>query len=159
MLWTNKLAAVAFALGLTCGAASGLAQMGELVDRDTLRVCADPNNLPFSNEAGEGFENKIAELLAEDLGVDLAYTWHPQVVGFVRNTLGARACDLVMGIVDDQRGHAEHQSLLPLELCSGPARRCRYQGDLAQPTRSSPICASAPWLGPRRSTFWPSRRC
>ena len=53
--------------------------MGELVDRDTLRVCADPNNLPFSNEAGEGFENKIAELLAEDLGVDLAYTWHPQV--------------------------------------------------------------------------------
>jgi quinoprotein dehydrogenase-associated probable ABC transporter substrate-binding protein len=99
MLWTNKLGAVAFALGLTCGAASGLAQMGELVDRDTLRVCADPNNLPFSNEAGEGFENKIAELLAKDLGVDLAYTWHPQVVGFVRNTLGARACDLVMGIV------------------------------------------------------------
>ena len=99
MLWTNKLAAATFALGLTCGAASGLAQMGELVDRDTLRVCADPSNLPFSNEAGEGFENKIAELLAEDLGVDLAYTWHPQVIGFVRNTLGARACDLVMGIV------------------------------------------------------------
>ena len=99
MLWTNKLAAVAFALGLTSGAACGLAQMGELVDRDTLRVCADPNNLPFSNEAGEGFENKIAELLAKDLGVDLAYTWHPQVIGFVRNTLGARTCDLVMGIV------------------------------------------------------------
>jgi quinoprotein dehydrogenase-associated probable ABC transporter substrate-binding protein/PQQ-dependent catabolism-associated CXXCW motif protein len=99
MLWTHKLAAATFALGLTCGATSGLAQMGELVDRDTLRVCADPSNLPFSNEAGEGFENKIAELLAEDLGVDLAYTWHPQVIGFVRNTLGARACDLVMGIV------------------------------------------------------------
>jgi quinoprotein dehydrogenase-associated probable ABC transporter substrate-binding protein/PQQ-dependent catabolism-associated CXXCW motif protein len=99
MLWTHKLAAATFALGLTCSAASGLAQMGELVDRDTLRVCADPSNLPFSNEAGEGFENKIAALLAEDLGVDLAYTWHPQVIGFVRNTLGARACDLVMGIV------------------------------------------------------------
>ena len=99
MKWTNKVAAVVFALGLTCGAASGLAQMGELVDRDTLRVCADPNNLPFSNQAGEGFENKIAELLADDLGVDLAYTWHPQAVGFVRNTLGARACDVVMGIV------------------------------------------------------------
>jgi quinoprotein dehydrogenase-associated probable ABC transporter substrate-binding protein len=98
MLWTNNLAAVTCALALTCGAASGLAQMGELVDRDTLRVCADPNHLPFSNEAGEGFENKIAELLAADLGVDLAYTWHPQVIGFVRNTLGARACDLVMGI-------------------------------------------------------------
>jgi quinoprotein dehydrogenase-associated probable ABC transporter substrate-binding protein len=98
MLWTNKPAAVAFALVVMGGAASGLAQMGELVDRDTLRVCADPNNLPFSNQAGEGFENKIAELLAEDLGVDLAYTWHPQVIGFVRNTLGARACDLVVGI-------------------------------------------------------------
>ena len=99
MLWTKKLAALAFAMGLTCGAASGLAQMGELVDPDTLRVCADPNNLPFSNEAGEGFENKIAALLADELGVDLAYTWHPQVVGFVRNTLGARACDVVIGIV------------------------------------------------------------
>lgn len=99
MICTNKLAACAVAVVLTGGAASGLAQMGELVDRDTLRVCADPNHLPFSNEAGEGFENKIAQLLAEDLGVDLAYTWHPQVIGFVRNTLGARACDLVMGIV------------------------------------------------------------
>jgi quinoprotein dehydrogenase-associated probable ABC transporter substrate-binding protein/PQQ-dependent catabolism-associated CXXCW motif protein len=98
MIWTNKLAAGAFALVLAGGAASAFAQMGELVDRDTLRVCADPNHLPFSNQAGEGFENKIAELLAEDLGVDLAYTWHPQVIGFVRNTLGARACDLVMGI-------------------------------------------------------------
>ncbi|HEX6111007.1 MAG TPA: quinoprotein dehydrogenase-associated putative ABC transporter substrate-binding protein [Geminicoccaceae bacterium] len=99
MLWTCKLTTVGFVLGLTWGAASGVAQIGELVDPDTLRVCADPNNLPFSNEAGEGFENKIAELLAEDLGVDLAYTWHPQVIGFVRNTLGARACDLVIGIV------------------------------------------------------------
>jgi quinoprotein dehydrogenase-associated probable ABC transporter substrate-binding protein/PQQ-dependent catabolism-associated CXXCW motif protein len=98
MTWTNMLAAGAFALVLAGGAGSGFAQMGELVDRDTLRVCADPNHLPFSNEAGEGFENKIAELLAADLGVDVAYTWHPQVIGFVRNTLGARACDLVMGI-------------------------------------------------------------
>jgi quinoprotein dehydrogenase-associated probable ABC transporter substrate-binding protein len=100
MLRTDRLAVLACALGtLTCGAASGLAQTGELVDRDTLRVCADPHNLPFSNEAGEGFENRIADLLAQDLGVPLAYTWYPQSVGFVRNTLGARACDVVMGIV------------------------------------------------------------
>jgi quinoprotein dehydrogenase-associated probable ABC transporter substrate-binding protein/PQQ-dependent catabolism-associated CXXCW motif protein len=99
MSWTNRMAAVAFAVGLTGGATGGLAQMGELVDRDTLRVCADPNNLPFSNQAGEGFENKIAELLAAQLEVELAYTWHPQVIGFVRNTLGARACDVVIGIV------------------------------------------------------------
>jgi quinoprotein dehydrogenase-associated probable ABC transporter substrate-binding protein len=95
----NRLAVVACALGLTCGATGGLAQTGELVDRDTLRVCADPHNLPFSNEAGEGFENRIAELLARELGVELAYTWYPQSIGFVRNTLGARVCDVVMGIV------------------------------------------------------------
>jgi quinoprotein dehydrogenase-associated probable ABC transporter substrate-binding protein len=99
MLGIDRLAAVGCALALTWGAASGLAQTGELVDRDTLRVCADPHNLPFSNEAGEGFENRIAELLAQELGVELAYTWYPQSVGFVRNTLGARVCDVVMGIV------------------------------------------------------------
>jgi quinoprotein dehydrogenase-associated probable ABC transporter substrate-binding protein len=99
MLGIDRLAAVGCALALTWGAASGLAQTGELVDRDTLRVCADPHNLPFSNEAGEGFENRIAELLAQELGVELAYTWYPQSVGFVRNTLGARLCDVVMGIV------------------------------------------------------------
>ena len=96
---TNQVAAVACAFGLICGAMGALAQTGELVDRDTLRVCADPHNLPFSNEAGEGFENRIAELLAQELGVELAYTWYPQSIGFVRNTLGARACDVVMGIV------------------------------------------------------------
>ena len=96
---TNRLAAVACAVGLTCGAASALAQLGELVDQDTLRVCADPHNLPFSNQGGEGFENRIAELLAQELGVELAYIWYPQSMGFVRNTLGARVCDVVMGIV------------------------------------------------------------
>jgi mxaJ protein len=63
-----------------------------------LRVCADPNNLPFSNEAGEGFENKLAELLATDRGARLEYTWWAQRRGFVRNTLQAGACDVVMGV-------------------------------------------------------------
>src|SRR5882672_12795914 len=62
-----------------------------------LRVCADPNNLPFSNERGEGFENKIAELLAAKLDKKLAYVWYPQATGFVRNTLGAHRCDLIPG--------------------------------------------------------------
>lgn len=73
--------------------------MGEMVDQTTLRVCADPNNLPFSNDKGEGFENKIAELMAAKLGVPLTYTWFPQTVGFVRNTLRAYRCDLMMGVV------------------------------------------------------------
>ena len=63
-----------------------------------LRVCADPNNLPFSNAKGEGFENRLAELVARELGAELRYTWHAQRRGFVRETLRAGACDLVMGV-------------------------------------------------------------
>ena len=64
----------------------------------TLRVCADPNNLPFSNQAGEGFENRLATLLAADLGARLEYTWWAQRRGFVRSTLDAHQCDVVMGV-------------------------------------------------------------
>src|SRR5438045_9743973 len=62
-----------------------------------LRVCADPNNLPFSNEKREGFENRIAELVARELGMTVEYTWWAQRRGFLRNTLNARVCDVVMG--------------------------------------------------------------
>ena len=63
-----------------------------------LTVCGDPNNLPFSNKAGDGFENRIAQLIAEALDRPLRYRWWPQTIGFVRNTLQLRACDLVLGI-------------------------------------------------------------
>jgi quinoprotein dehydrogenase-associated probable ABC transporter substrate-binding protein len=63
-----------------------------------LRVCADPNNLPFSNEREEGFENRIASLIASDLGVPVRYKWRPQRRGFVRNTLKAGICDVVMEV-------------------------------------------------------------
>jgi mxaJ protein len=63
-----------------------------------LRVCADPNNLPFSNERGEGFENKIAVMLAEDLHERLEYTWWAQRRGFFRSTLKAGLCDVVVGV-------------------------------------------------------------
>src|SRR5271169_1796516 len=69
----------------------------ELVDPNVLRVCADPNNLPFSNEKGEGFENKLAELLAAELGKRVTYTFFPQATGFVRMTLGSHRCDIIMG--------------------------------------------------------------
>jgi quinoprotein dehydrogenase-associated probable ABC transporter substrate-binding protein len=69
----------------------------ELVDPKVLRVCADPRNMPFSDEQGEGFENKLAELFAQKLGKSLAYAWYPQATGFVRNTLGAHKCDVIMG--------------------------------------------------------------
>src|SRR5256885_5389623 len=63
-----------------------------------LRVCADPNNLPFSNQRREGFENKIAEIVARELKRPLAYYWMPQRRGFVRNTLNAHQCDVVIGV-------------------------------------------------------------
>jgi mxaJ protein len=66
-----------------------------------LRVCADPNNLPFSNAAKDGFENRIAELLARDLGAGVDYTWWAQRRGFVRNTLRAGDCDVLTGVPKD----------------------------------------------------------
>ena len=78
------------------------AQTADLVDRTLLRVCADPANMPFSNKQGEGFENKLAELFAADLGVSVQYTWFPQSIGFVRRTLKRHECDVIMGFV---QGH------------------------------------------------------
>jgi quinoprotein dehydrogenase-associated probable ABC transporter substrate-binding protein len=66
--------------------------------QSVLRVCSDPNNLPFSDEQGEGFENRIASLVGKELGVPVKYTWWAQRRGFIRNTLRADRCDLVMGI-------------------------------------------------------------
>ena len=73
------------------------AQRVDLVDRTALRVCSDPANLPFSNDKGEGFENRIAEMVAADLKVPVEYTWFPQAIGFIRQTLFAKRCDVVMG--------------------------------------------------------------
>jgi quinoprotein dehydrogenase-associated probable ABC transporter substrate-binding protein len=69
----------------------------ELVDPHVFRACADPRDLPLSNEAGEGFENKIADLFARKLGKSVAYTFYPDATGFIRNTLNAYRCDVVLG--------------------------------------------------------------
>ena len=69
----------------------------ELIDPNVLRVCADPNNLPFSNEKGEGFENKLAEMFAAKLNKKVAYAFYPQATGFVRMTLNSHRCDVIMG--------------------------------------------------------------
>lgn len=63
-----------------------------------LRICADPSNLPFSNARGEGFENKLAEMLARDLHESVTYFWAPERENFVRKTLNAGSCDVVMGV-------------------------------------------------------------
>lgn len=69
----------------------------DLVNRKVLRVCADPANMPFSNEKREGFENKIADIIGDELKVPVEYTWFPQAVGFTRNTLLAKRCDVIIG--------------------------------------------------------------
>lgn len=67
-------------------------------DFKMLRVCGDPENMPFSDRKAQGFENKIADVLASALGDSVVYTWWPHRRGFVRNTLGAAECDVVMGV-------------------------------------------------------------
>jgi len=82
--------ALSFALATVTGLSSAPAA-------GVLRVCADPDNMPFSNEKGEGFENKLAELIADRLGSELDYVWFSEASGYVPNTMGKDACDLVMG--------------------------------------------------------------
>ncbi|MBV8091980.1 MAG: substrate-binding domain-containing protein [Acetobacteraceae bacterium] len=89
---------VASMLGTAQAQAPGLGASVELVDPKVFRVCADPRNLPFSDQAGEGFENKLAQLFAAKLGKSVSYTYFPQIVGFYRNTLNAFRCDVVMGV-------------------------------------------------------------
>jgi quinoprotein dehydrogenase-associated probable ABC transporter substrate-binding protein len=85
----GALGALVVAVDRTSGSAAGL---------PPFRVCADPNNLPFSNQRGEGFENRIAALIAGELGRRVTYTWWPQRRGFARNTLSAGTCDVIAGV-------------------------------------------------------------
>jgi quinoprotein dehydrogenase-associated probable ABC transporter substrate-binding protein len=86
-------------LGLVCAGRPVAAQTADIAARNALRICADPSNLPYSDEKKEGFENKIAALIGAALHLKVEYTWFPQVIGFVRNTLQAYRCDLVIGTV------------------------------------------------------------
>ena len=94
---SRSVARVAFAL-LTLGLLGGAPVLAGAPEGHILRVCADPNNLPFSNSKGEGFENKLAELVAQDLQETVSYTWWAQRRGFIRNTLKAGKCDVIMGV-------------------------------------------------------------
>jgi quinoprotein dehydrogenase-associated probable ABC transporter substrate-binding protein len=96
-VWLIAALLVAAGAG-ACARADPAATPPAVAASDTLRVCADPNNLPFSNERGEGFENAIAEVVARELERRVRYTWWPQRRGFVRNTLDAGSCDVVMGV-------------------------------------------------------------
>jgi quinoprotein dehydrogenase-associated probable ABC transporter substrate-binding protein len=97
-LVVKKLLALACAVGLSFGPdGAKAADSIDIVNRKILRVCSDPANLPFSSEKGEGFENKIAEVIADELKVPVEYTWFPMATGFVRMTLFAKRCDVIIG--------------------------------------------------------------
>jgi quinoprotein dehydrogenase-associated probable ABC transporter substrate-binding protein len=108
--WTMAFLAGALACGLVAAWPPEVRAQGtdsgslELVDPNVFRACGDPRNMPFSNDKGEGFENKLAELFAAKLGKKLAYTYFPQATGFVRMTLAAYRCDVIIGFPqgDDQ---------------------------------------------------------
>ncbi|MFU8834571.1 substrate-binding domain-containing protein [Roseovarius autotrophicus] len=96
--WAEGLRRAAAGLALGAGLAAGaLAQTSDLVAVDALRVCADPANAPMSSEDGSGYENVLAELIAEKLGVSVTYEWYPMSTGFIRNTLRDKKCDVVIG--------------------------------------------------------------
>jgi mxaJ protein len=90
MTWRRRLLVVVSAVPLMIGTAAA--------DAAALRVCADPNNLPFSDQAGRGFENKIIALTARDLGLTVSYTWWAQRRGYIRHTLKADICDVWPGV-------------------------------------------------------------
>ncbi|KHQ51580.1 substrate-binding domain-containing protein [Mameliella alba] len=96
--WVDLAGALALALlGLTLTAQVGQAQTSDLVSKTSLRVCADPANSPMSNRDGTGYENALAELIGDKLDLPVTYTWYPMATGFIRNTLKAKKCDLVVG--------------------------------------------------------------
>ncbi|WP_135506784.1 substrate-binding domain-containing protein [Roseovarius aestuariivivens] len=97
--WADRFLAfpVLFALLLVAFAEPGKAQTSDLVSTTSFRVCADPANLPMSAEDGSGYENELAELIASKLDLPVEYTWYPMATGFIRNTLKAKRCDVVMG--------------------------------------------------------------
>ena len=104
--------------------AGAVAQTSDLVQRSLLRVCADPANLPFSNNDREGFENKIADLIGDKLGVPVVYEWFPQATGFVRQTLASKKCDIIMGYAQGHElvqntNHYYRSSYVMLVLADG----------------------------------------
>lgn len=96
--WAKLTLCLTLALsGLLGWAARGEAQTSDLVSTSSLRVCADPANLPMSGKDESGYENKLADLIGEKLDLPVTYTWYPMATGFVRNTLRAKKCDVIMG--------------------------------------------------------------
>jgi mxaJ protein len=135
MRFLNALPASALCIALTACHAPAPPQPPLEATGPVLRVCADPNNLPFSNATGAGFENKIAEIVARDLGARLEYVWWAQRRGFIRNTVRAGMCDVVIGV--------------PVDLEMTATTRPYYRSGYVFVTRAgdpAPASLDDPWL-------------
>ena len=133
-------AAAATAAGSTAGR--------QALTTNRLKVCADPANLPFSNEALEGFENRVVDLVAEELGLEPRYTWYPQSTGFVRNTLRVRQCDLISGITTTsetvQNTNAYYHSVYAMVYRRDSGLEARTIGDPALADLAIGVVAGTP---------------
>src|SRR6266516_1692458 len=110
------MSSVCKALGIVLAICAGFASTPAAPS--PLRVCADPNNMPFSNERGEGFDNKIATLVARELGRPLRYFWLPQRRGFIRNSLNAQRCVVVAAIWGPLAGYYAQRESTPIDVTS-----------------------------------------
>lgn len=144
----GSLRPLSFLTAVLCAAGLVFASAGRMEAAHVLRVCADPDNMPFSNDKGEGFENKLAELIAERLGDKLEYTWFSESTGYLPNTMGKGACDLVMGyaqgtgLIEDTNPYyhtsyvlitrADDESLKGVETLSDPRLKRKRIGLFAR---------------------------
>lgn len=138
-------------LFLTLGPAPASAQQtSDLVSTTAFRVCADPANVPMSDEAGTGFENRIAELFAGELGLPLEYTWFPMATGFIRRTLAENRCDVVIGYAQGDElvlntNHYYTSAYVLITRADGPLAGVTTLGDPAlQGKRLGVVAGSAP---------------
>ena len=117
------LLAVLLSMDLVAPVCAAEGQRPDLVNRTALRVCADPANMPFSNDKNEGFENKIAEIVAAELKFQVEYTWFPQATGFIRQTLLAKRCDVVIGYARVMSSYSTLTTIIarPTRSCIAPA--------------------------------------
>ncbi|WP_245848120.1 substrate-binding domain-containing protein [Actibacterium ureilyticum] len=128
---------------------AGGAQTSDLVSRSALRVCADPANYPMSDDQGRGYENRLAEFIAGKLELPVAYTWYPMATGFIRNTLRANKCDLVIGYAQGHEmvlntNHYFTSSFVLVVPADGALSGVQALSDPALKDRSIGIIAGSP---------------
>ncbi|MBW8445894.1 MAG: substrate-binding domain-containing protein [Arenimonas sp.] len=126
-----------------------LAQTSDLVSKTAFRVCADPANSPLSDKSEAGFENKIAQLMASELGLPLEYAWFPMATGFIRKTLQANACDVVIGYAQGDEmvlntNHYYTSGFVLIVPADGPLARVTKIGDPALKDKRVGVVAGSP---------------